>query len=316
MKRILFLTAILFWTTAQIFAQITNPSVNIRFYNKKIYTPDSQIQIMVELENETETPIAFYLADNKLYNVNVKVASLKGVLCDPSDYYLKTMAIKEPYQYKEVVLQPNERYSFRLRLNDYVTIDKTESYEVTVSFYGNLVRNAGEAAVSNTLYLNINEGSEDSVPAAALKPAAATSAAAPQRVRMAPDKAVAFTIDAMINRIWDDLFLYINLESLYLKNADRKEQYLNRPEEIRKALLSDYRTKITEGNVEKEFVLIPSRYEITLTTYNETNAQVTVLEYFDRVTFTEKKEYKYRLEKQDSIWMIEDYIVRNLGIDK
>lgn len=316
MKRILFLTAILFWTTAQIFAQITNPSVNIRFYNKKIYTPDSQIQIMVELENETETPIAFYLADNKLYNVNVKVASLKGVLCDPSDYYLKTMAIKEPYQYKEVVLQPNERYSFRLRLNDYVTIDKTESYEVTVSFYGNLVRNAGEAAVSNTLYLNINEGSEDSVPAAALKPAAATSAAAPQRVRMAPDKAVAFTIDAMMNRKWDDFFLYINLESLYLKNADRKEQYLNRPEEIRKALLSDYRTKITEGNVEKEFVLIPSRYEITLTTYNETNAQVTVLEYFDRVTFTEKKEYKYRLEKQDSIWMIEDYIVRNLGIDK
>lgn len=316
MKRILFLTAILFWTTAQIFAQITNPSVNIRFYNKKIYTPDSQIQIMVELENETETPIAFYLADNKLYNVNVKVASLKGVLCDPSDYYLKTMAIKEPYQYKEVVLQPNERYSFRLRLNDYVTIDKTESYEVTVSFYGNLVRNAGEAAVSNTLYLNINEGSEDSVPAAALKPAAATSAAAPQRVRMAPDKAVAFTIDAMMNRKWDDFFLYIDLESLYLKNADRKEQYLNRPEEIRKALLSDYRTKITEGNVEKEFVLIPSRYEITLTTYNETNAQVTVLEYFDRVTFTEKKEYKYRLEKQDSIWMIEDYIVRNLGIDK
>ena len=316
MKRILFLTAVLFWTSTQIFAQITNPSVNIRFYNKKIYTPDSQIQIMVELENETETPIAFYLADNKLYNVNVKVASLKGVLCDPSDYYLKTMAIKEPYQYKEVVLQPNERYSFRLRLNDYVTIDKTESYEVTVSFYGNLVRNAGEAAVSNTLYLNINEGSEDSVPAAALKPAAATSAAAPQRVRMAPDKAVAFTIDAMMNRKWDDFFLYINLESLYLKNADRKEQYLNRPEEIRKALLSDYRTKITEGNVEKEFVLIPSRYEITLTTYNETNAQVTVLEYFDRVTFTEKKEYKYRLEKQDSIWMIEDYIVRNLGIDK
>lgn len=316
MKRILFLTAILFWTTAQIFAQITNPSVNIRFYNKKIYTPDSQIQIMVELENETETPIAFYLADNKLYNVNVKVASLKGVLCDPSDYYLKTMAVKEPYQYKEVVLQPNERYSFRLRLNDYVTIDKTESYEVTVSFYGNLVRNAGEAAVSNTLYLNINEGSEASVPAAALKPAAAASAAAPQRVRMAPDKAVAFTIDAMMNRKWDDFFLYIDLESLYLKNADRKEQYLNRPEEIRKALLSDYRTKITEGNVEKEFVLIPSRYEITLTTYNDTNAQVTVLEYFDRVTFTEKKEYKYRLEKQDSIWMIEDYIVRNLGIDK
>lgn len=315
MKRILFLTAILFWTTTQIFAQITNPSVNIRFYNKKIYTPDSQIQIMVELENESDTPIAFYLADNKLYNVSVKVSSLKGVLCDPSDYYLKTMAIKEPYQYKEIVLQPNERYSFRLRLADYVTIDKTESYMVTVSFYGNLIRNAGEAAVSNTLYLNINEGSESSVPAIAAEPEAA-AAAAPQRVRMAPDKAVAFTIDAMMNRKWDDFFLYIDLESLYLKNADRKEQYLNRPEEIRQALLSDYRTKITEGNVEKEFVLIPSRYEITLTTYNDTNAQVTVLEYFDRVTFTEKKEYKYRLEKQDSIWMIEDYIVRNLGIDK
>ena len=314
MKRILFLTAVLFWTSTQIFAQITNPSVNIRFYNKKIYTPDSQIQILVELENETRNPIAFFLADNKLYNVKVRVSSLKGVLCDPSDFYLKTMALQEPYRYKEVVLQPNERYSFRLTLSDYVVIDKAESYEVSVRFYGNLIRNSGEASVSNTLYLNIGTEEENRPQTTDRK--AAASKESQKRIKMAPDKAVAFTIDAMMNRKWDDFFLYIDLESLYLKNADRKEQYLSRPEEIRKALLQDYRSKMTEGNAEKEFVLIPSRYEITLTTYNETNAQVTVLEYFDRVTFTEKKEYKYRLEKKDSIWMIEDYIVRNLGIDK
>lgn len=314
MKRILFLTAVLFWTSTQIFAQITNPSVNIRFYNKKIYTPDSQIQILVELENETRNPIAFFLADNKLYNVKVRVSSLKGVLCDPSDFYLKTMALQEPYRYKEVVLQPNERYSFRLTLSDYVVIDKAESYEVSVRFYGNLIRNSGEASVSNTLYLNIGTEEENRPQTTDRK--AAASKESQKRIKMAPDKAVAFTIDAMMNRKWDDFFLYIDLESLYLKNADRKEQYLSRPEEIRKALLKDYRSKMTEGNAEKEFVLIPSRYEITLTTYNETNAQVTVLEYFDRVTFTEKKEYKYRLEKKDSIWMIEDYIVRNLGIDK
>lgn len=314
MKRILFLTAVLFWTSTQIFAQITNPSVNIRFYNKKIYTPDSQIQILVELENETQNPIAFFLADNKLYNVKVRVSSLKGVLCDPSDFYLKTMALQEPYRYKEVVLQPNERYSFRLTLSDYVVIDKAESYEVSVRFYGNLIRNSGEASVSNTLYLNIGTEEENRPQTTDRK--AAASKESQKRIKMAPDKAVAFTIDAMMNRKWDDFFLYIDLESLYLKNADRKEQYLSRPEEIRKALLKDYRNKMTEGNAEKEFVLIPSRYEITLTTYNETNAQVTVLEYFDRVTFTEKKEYKYRLEKKDSIWMIEDYIVRNLGIDK
>lgn len=314
MKRILFLTAVLFWTSTQIFAQITNPSVNIRFYNKKIYTPDSQIQILVELENETQNPIAFFLADNKLYNVKVRVSSLKGVLCDPSDFYLKTMALQEPYRYKEVVLQPNERYSFRLTLSDYVVIDKAESYEVSVRFYGNLIRNSGEASVSNTLYLNIGTEEENRPQTTDRK--AAASKESQKRIKMAPDKAVAFTIDAMMNRKWDDFFLYIDLESLYLKNADRKEQYLSRPEEIRKALLKDYRNKMTEGNAEKEFVLIPSRYEITLTTYNETNAQVTVLEYFDRVTFTEKKEYKYRLEKKDSIWMIEDYVVRNLGIDK
>lgn len=314
MKRILFLTAVLFWTSTQIFAQITNPSVNIRFYNKKIYTPDSQIQILVELENETRNPIAFFLADNKLYNVKVRVSSLKGVLCDPSDFYLKTMALQEPYRYKEVVLQPNERYSFRLTLSDYVVIDKAESYEVSVRFYGNLIRNSGEASVSNTLYLNIGTEEENRPQTTDRK--AAASKESQKRIKMAPDKAVAFTIDAMMNRKWDDFFLYIDMESLYLKNADRKEQYLSRPEEIRKALLKDYRSKMTEGNAEKEFVLIPSRYEITLTTYNETNAQVTVLEYFDRVTFTEKKEYKYRLEKKDSIWMIEDYIVRNLGIDK
>lgn len=314
MKKILFLTTILFWATTQIFAQITNPNVTIRFYNKKIYTPETPIQLLVELENTTNEPITFYLADNKIHNVKIKAASLKGVLCDPSDFYLKSMALQEPYPYKETVLLPNESYSFRILLADYVKFDKAEPHEITLYFYGNLSDRAGEAVASNNLYLNMEEGEEIPLPARARE--VNTKKENAKRVKMAPDRIVAYTIDAMMNRNWSDFFLYIDLESLYLKNADRKEQYFSRPEEIRKALLNDYRAKITEGNAEKEFVLIPSKYEITLTAYNDSTAQVTVHEYFDRVTFTEKKEYQYRLGKKNSIWIIEDYAVRNLGIEK
>ena len=317
MKRVILSATLLLWSASTLFAQIINPDVNIRFYNKKIYTPDSAVEILVELENKTENPIAFLSADNKIYNIKVKAATLQGVLCEPSDLYLKTMAIQEPYQYKEIILQPNESYSFRIDLADYVVINQADSYKIEVLFFGQLSQNPGEAAVSNPLFLNIAEAeaAAEETPAAA-EAAPQPSAVTAVRKAMEPDRVVAFTIDAMMNQRDDDFFLYIDLESLYLKNAERKELYMKGSEEVRSALLSEYRRKITEGNAEREFVLVPNRYEITLTTYTATNAQVTVIEFFDRVTFTEKKEYKYRLEKKDSVWMIEDYSVRNLGIEK
>ena len=107
MKRVILSATLLLWSASTLFAQIINPDVNIRFYNKKIYTPDSAVEILVELENKTENPIAFLSADNKIYNIKVKAATLQGVLCEPSDLYLKTMAVQEPYQYKEIILQPD-----------------------------------------------------------------------------------------------------------------------------------------------------------------------------------------------------------------
>lgn len=317
MKRVILSATLLFWSASALFAQIINPDVNIRFYNKKIYTPDSAVEILVELENKTENPIAFLSADNKIYNIKVKAATLQGVLCEPSDLYLKTMAIQEPYQYKEIILQPNESYSFRIDLADYVVINQADSYKIEVLFFGQLSQNPGEAAVSNPLFLNISEAEAavEGTPAAA-EAAPQLSAVTAVRSAMEPDRVVAFTIDALMNKKNDDFFLYIDLESLYLKNAERKDLYMKGSEEVRNALLNEYRRKITEGNAEREFVLIPNRYEISLTTYTATNAQVTVIEFFDRVTFTEKKEYKYRLEKKDSVWRIKDYAVRNLGIEK
>ena len=309
MKRVILSATLLFWSASALFAQIINPDVNIRFYNKKIYTPDSAVEILVELENKTENPIAFLSA--------VKAATLQGVLCEPSDLYLKTMAIQEPYQYKEIILQPNESYSFRIDLADYVVINQADSYKIEVLFFGQLSQNPGEAAVSNPLFLNIGEAesTQEEILTAAEETVQPSSAAA-RRSAMEPDRVVAFTIDALMNKKNDDFFLYIDLESLYLKNAERKDLYMKGSEEVRNALLNEYRRKITEGNAEREFVLIPNRYEISLTTYTATNAQVTVIEFFDRVTFTEKKEYKYRLEKKDSVWRIKDYAVRNLGIEK
>ena len=317
MKRVILSATLLFWSASALFAQIINPDVNIRFYNKKIYTPDSAVEILVELENKTENPIAFLSADNKIYNIKVKAATLQGVLCEPSDLYLKTMAIQEPYQYKEIILQPNESYSFRIVLADYVVINQADSYKIEVLFFGQLSQNPGEAAVSNPLFLNIGEAesTQEEILTAAEETVQPSSAAA-RRSAMEPDRVVAFTIDALMNKKNDDFFLYIDLESLYLKNAERKDLYMKGSEEVRNALLNEYRRKITEGNAEREFVLIPNRYEISLTTYTATNAQVTVIEFFDRVTFTEKKEYKYRLEKKDSVWRIKDYAVRNLGIEK
>ena len=234
MKRVILSATLLFWSASALFAQIINPDVNIRFYNKKIYTPDSAVEILVELENKTENPIAFLSADNKIYNIKVKAATLQGVLCEPSDLYLKTMAIQEPYQYKEIILQPNESYSFRIDLADYVVINQADSYKIEVLFFGQLSQNPGEAAVSNPLFLNIGEAesTQEEILTAAEETVQPSSAAA-RRSAMEPDRVVAFTIDALMNKKNDDFFLYIDLESLYLKNAERKDLYMKGSEEVR-----------------------------------------------------------------------------------
>ena len=241
MKRVILSATLLLWSASTLFAQIINPDVNIRFYNKKIYTPDSAVEILVELENKTENPIAFLSADNKIYNIKVKAATLQGVLCEPSDLYLKTMAVQEPYQYKEIILQPDERYSFRITLSDYVVVNRADSYKIEVLFFGQLSQNPGEAAVSNPLFLNIAEAeaAAEETPAAA-EAAPQPSAVTAVRKAMEPDRVVAFTIDAMMNQRDDDFFLYIDLESLYLKNAERKDLYMKGSEEVRNEPLRNH----------------------------------------------------------------------------
>ena len=61
--------------------------------------------------------------------------------------------------------------------------------------------------------------------------------------------------------------------------------------------------------------MIPLEYRILRTTYTEYEAEVKVLEKFQYSGFIENKEYTYYLHRDNDIWYINDYDVRNLGTE-
>ena len=61
--------------------------------------------------------------------------------------------------------------------------------------------------------------------------------------------------------------------------------------------------------------MLPSDFKIERTTYNDTEAEVKVIEWFSYSNFKEKKRYTYSLSSRDGVWTVYDYVVENLGTE-
>jgi hypothetical protein len=80
-------------------------------------------------------------------------------------------------------------------------------------------------------------------------------------------------------------------------------------------MLARYRRELQSETVDNDIATIPKDFAIERTQYGADEGTVTVLEYFQVGTYTEKKRYTYYLRRRDDIWTIEDYSVVNLGTE-
>jgi hypothetical protein len=111
-------------------------------------------------------------------------------------------------------------------------------------------------------------------------------------------------------------FLYLDLEGLYRDEPRRSESYRRLGEAERLVILRAFSDELWKTDLNSAISFIPTSWEIMNTSYAGDRGTVIVLQKYKNNFFTEVKEFKYQLRRQNDIWKIASYSVTNKGNEK
>ena len=302
----------LLFVTATLFSQEVDIDFSIRFSDKQIYFTDSQVYIKAEIKNNSANAYRFKVADNKVFNLDFDVRSLKNLRSEHSERFIRERNNNRPAYYKEVSLEPGESYSFTDDLSMYINFQESGVFLVQAIFYPALSSGDDFIVSKNTLTLSLQpragvqefEALLDDITGEILK-----------KEEFPPDHIVDYFITARQKGQWDKFFLYLDIEKLLLKDPIKARQYRGYSDERQRAMLDQFKSALKQEKTEFDILLVPSYYDILKTSYTAHEGTVKVIEKFVYLDFTEIKEYTYYLHKIDGIWMIYDYEILNQGTE-
>ncbi len=313
MKRITYAIALSILSCAASALETDGIELTIRFYDKAIYFPNSTVQIKLEIYNNSPDPVRFKMAGSRFFSIDFDVRSVSNVPADRSKTYLVGRGNDAPVYFREVSLEPGERFGFVEALDDYVEITEPGVYLVRAGFYPELHRGADDSVVmSNTLTLTIHPGTAESEDRIAVDIEAGEIR---RRAALPPDEVVSFMLNARQHGLREQFLLYLDLERLFTRTDAADNQYRRLSEAERRRVLSQFREELAAPETKDGIALIPTSFEIVKTSYTPAEATVLVTERFKYPNFSEIKEYTYYLYRNDRVWLIYDYAVRNLGTE-
>ncbi len=297
-------------------AQSSELDISIRFYDQEIYTTDSNVRIRVSIRNNTSEEQIFRLADHRQFTVAFEVRTPENLIIPPSRDFVRVQTMNQPVFFREVTLEAGEEYSFVESLSQHTEIESSGVYVVQAILYPMLSTRSDqdEAGVrSNRLTLSIRP------PTTRLEEAilSAEEEVRTQLLRedIPPDQTVQTMIEARQREQWERFFLYLDIESIMLRNPRLERQYLNSSASEREEMIEQYRETMQQEETADEILLIPQSFEILQTEYTPTDGSVVVEMRFTYPTYEEIREYTYYVRRQDGFWKIYDYTVRNLGTE-
>ncbi|MGA2545123.1 MAG: hypothetical protein ABSF43_01130 [Rectinemataceae bacterium] len=287
--------------------------LSIRFFDKRIYFPGSEIPLMITISNESDATYRFKVADDRVYSLSFEARTPSNRLLDLSDGYKVAMSQSKPVFYRELAIKPGEEYSFKEGLERFVRVDTPGIYAIRAVFFPELASSSAAMPISsNILSLSVR-------PSPGLPPATeairAVTGEAIKALALPPDEVVRRTIVARQKDLWNDFFVYLDLESLISRDQDRKKEYDAESDEGRRRLLERYRADLQTNVRDNDIVVQPYYFEILETRYTEAKGFVSVLEKFQSGQLRMVKEYTYELRRRDEVWYIVDYTVFNKGTE-
>ena len=320
-RKLAFIIAI-FSVFAQIkmFAQnndFENASVSIKYSNRTIYYPgdaeENPINIHVTIKNNGIETLRFKLADDRAFSLDFNAYTVKNQKLPQTDSIIKKRTTNQTVYFREISLEYGEEYSFIENLKDYLIIEDPSVYYLELTFYPELYKSKNTKLTSNRLTLEVRPSPSSS--SSSYIPVKENSAEILKPEYLSPDKVVEQTIVARQRSLWDQYFLYMDVESLLKRNKTLRNKYNTVSADERERMLLAFKADLMQSRIENDIISIPEKFQIVKTTYSPTEGTVEVLEWFKYPNFSEKKSYTYKLRQREGIWVIYDYVVVNLGTE-
>lgn len=300
--------------TAQDFSKTT---VSIKLYDRTIYYTgsknDNPVNVAISITNDGTDTLRFKLADDRMFSLDFNAYTIKNTALPRTKELIEKRSTNRTVYFRELAIEPGETYSFIENVKEYIQFDEPSIYYLTMVFYPELYKSRHIEITSNRLSLDIRP--TPSATASTLLPVEGGTAAILKPEAISPDKVVEQTIIARQKSLWDQYFLYMDIEQMMLRNSELSRRYKKSDASERNRMLQSYKADLMQSRIEYDIVNIPEKFEIESTSYSQTEGTVSVVEWFKYPNFSEKKRYSYKLRQRDGIWQIYDYTVTNLGTE-
>lgn len=294
-------------------------SLSIRYYDKMVYYPDTDIAIKVSIANGSPSTYRFKLAENRIYSLDFDVRTPANRVVDASAAFKRARADSGPVFYRDVSIEPGEEYSFVESLSSYAAMTDPGTYAIQASFWPALAPSNGGGEqvplVSNVLMLSLRPSPPPSASTSPLDSVRAETGEILKPEAIPPDEVVSRTIEARQRSRWNEFYLYLDLESLLKRSAELARSYNRQSDEGRRKMIDAFRASLQGQKSTDSIVTLPKEYSIEETRYTADHGFVTVLEKFAEKGYTSIKEYQYELERRGDIWYIVGYSVVNKGTE-
>jgi hypothetical protein len=294
--------------------------ISIRFHDRTVYYPGSSpsepVMIQVTIANRGAGTIRFKIADDHFFSLDFTALNTRSRALDHTELWVRNRSSSRQVYFREVSIEPGESYAFTENLKDYLSIETPGMYILDCAFYPELKRLSDDSETSvrsNRLTLEVKPS--PGAASAKVLPVSPETAAVLQPQSLPPDQVITYALTARQKSLWEQFFLYLDLEQMITRDPSRGRGFRAESENGRFTMIENYKSELRQEKVESDISTIPVEFSIERTTYTESKGTVTVLEWFDYRTFREKKRFTYYLESRDGIWRIYDYTVDNLGTE-
>ncbi len=282
---------------------------NLRFFNQRVYYPGTPVWLQASITNNSAEDFIFSLADEPLMNMSVRVGTLTNQTVTAVDEVAVRSLRVEPSLYRLIKLRPGEQMSFLVELSNFVDIRQAGNYIIEAEFDPDFF-NKSVPMVADKLRLVVRpsvtgQEFQDMVDL--------ESGELLVRQALSPDQVVSFVLMARQRSQWNRVFLYMNVESFYQRNTNRRRRFLNASDEMRIRLIEQYKDDIRAERIDAEIATAPDEFSILQVIHTPTDATVRTRQVYFRRQFNEVKEFVWTLHNYDGVWIIEDFSVKNLG---
>ncbi len=291
--------------------------LQIKFYDRTMYYPDmvneNPVYVQVSITNGGTETLRFKLADDRMFSMDFKAYTIKNTELKETEALKEKRSTNQTVYFRELSVEPGETYSFVENVKEYLQFKEPSIYYLEMVFYPELYKSRYLSMTSNRLSLEIRPS--PAAVAGTLLPVEDQTAAILKPRDYPPDKVVEQTIRARQKSLWDQYFLYMDVEAMMRKSpsVDRKFRQASPVEQAR--MIEDYKAGLMKDKIDREIVAVPEKFVIENTNYNATDGSVTVTEWFRHSGYYEKKTYVYKLRLRDGIWQIYNFTVKNLGTE-